>query len=70
MIYSESLEKAASIAKKTIDDLAEEKIAANPQNFTVWFDQLTGRNPELTRFIDRAREQGLEFSPDQMQKNL
>lgn len=68
MIYSESLEKAASIAKKTIDDLAEEKIAANPQNFTVWFDQLTGRNPELTRFIDRAREQGLEFSPDQMQK--
>jgi len=68
VIYSESLEKAASIAKETIDDLAEEKIVANPQNFAIWFDQLTGRNPELTRFIDRAREQGLEFSPDQMQK--
>ena len=68
MIYSESLEKAASIAKETIDDLAEEKIVANPQNFAIWFDQLTGRNPELTRIIDRAREQGLEFSPDQMQK--
>jgi diguanylate cyclase len=68
VIYSESLEKASSIADEAIGDLAREKIAANPQNFAIWFDQLAGHNPELTRFIDRAREQELEFSPNLMRK--
>ena len=68
MIYSETPDKAAEIAQQAMEELASERIAPNPQNFTIWFDQLAGRNPELTRFIDRAREQGLEFSPDQMRK--
>jgi diguanylate cyclase len=67
-MYSESLEKASSIAEQKIEDLAQEKIVANPQNFTIWFDQLARHNPELTRFIDRARDQELEFSPAQMRK--
>ncbi|MBK19768.1 MAG: GGDEF domain-containing protein [Rhodospirillaceae bacterium] len=66
MIYSEPIEKAAEIAKQTIEELASERIPPNPQNYTVWFDHLSGRNPALMRFIDRAKEKELDFSPEQM----
>ncbi len=66
MIYSETVQKASEIAQQTMDELASEKIAPNPQNYTIWFDQISGRNPALMRFIDRAKEKGIEFSPERL----
>ena len=51
-----------------MEELASEKIAANPQNFTIWFDHVSGRNPALMRFIDRAKEKGIEFSPEHLRE--
>ncbi len=68
MIYSEPTHKASEIAQQTIAELASESIAPNPQNFTIWFDILSGRNPALIRFIDRAKEKGIEFSPERLRE--
>ena len=51
-----------------MDELAREQIAPNPQNYTIWFDHLSGRNPALMRFIDRANEKGIEFSPERLRE--
>jgi len=68
VIYSEPTHKASEIAQQTIAELASESIAPNPQNFTIWFDIWSGRNPALMRFIDRAKEKGIEFSPERLRE--
>jgi hypothetical protein len=68
LIYSELTHKAAEIAQQVMEELTDESIAHNPQNFTIWCDHLSGRNPALMRFIDRAKEKGVEFSPERLQE--
>ena len=63
MIYSESLQKAAEIAKKALAELKANDVPANPQNFSIWYEYEAGRNPELASFIDRARDQGEKLTP-------
>jgi len=63
VIYPETQEQAEEVARKTLAALAANELPPNPQNFTIWYEYQTDRNPALAAFIDRAREKGLKLTP-------
>ena len=67
VIYSETSEEAAKIAASAIAEMATESIPANPQNFAIWFEYISGRNPALARYIEKAREKGIRLTPERHQ---
>lgn len=62
MIYPETQSEAATIAEKALAELAAEGVPPNPQNFAIWFEYVSGRNPALVRYIDMARERRVKLS--------
>jgi len=63
VIYPETLERAAEIADKALEELRANEVPSNPQNFSIWYEYESGRNPALVNFVDRAREKGLKLTP-------
>jgi len=64
VIYPETQTEAAKIGRQALEELDAEKVAPNPQNYVIWFEYLTGRNPALTRYIDRAREKKVRLTAE------
>ena len=55
MIYPETQPEASKIAEMALKELQSEGVAPNSQNYVIWFEYLSGRNPALVRYIDLAR---------------
>lgn len=64
MIYTETTAEAAKIAERALAEMLSEEIPPNPQNYAIWFEYLTGRNPALVRYIDKAREKQLKLTAE------
>lgn len=64
MIYPETKTEAARIAESALKELEFEGVAPNPQNYVIWFEYLTGRNPALVRYIDKAREKKVKLTAE------
>jgi diguanylate cyclase len=64
VIYTENREQAAGIAATALAEMASEGAPPNPQNFSIWYDFLTNRNPALVRYINRARERKLKLNAE------
>lgn len=62
MIYPETQSEASRIAEAALRELKAEGVAPNPQNYAIWFEYLSGRNPALARYIDKAREKKLKLT--------
>lgn len=64
MIYPETKSEASKIAEMALKELEAEGVAPNPQNYVIWFEYLTGRNPALVRYVDKAREKNLKLTAE------
>lgn len=64
MIYPETQSEALKIAQAALEELEAEGVAPNPQNYVIWFEYLTGRNPALVRYIDKAREKKFKLTAE------
>lgn len=64
MIYPETRTEAAKIAESALKELDAEGVPPNPQNYVIWFEYLTGRNPALVRYIDRARDKKFKLTAE------
>lgn len=53
MKYPESISTAAQYLKKTIPHLVNNKLPANPINYTLWYNYIAGHIPELSRALDQ-----------------
>jgi diguanylate cyclase len=62
VIYPETQSEASKVAKAALEELETEGVAPNPQNFVIWFEYLSGRNPALGRYIDLAREKKVKLT--------
>ena len=62
MIYPETQSEALKIAEAALRELKTEGVAPNPQNYVIWFEYLTGRNPALVRYIEKAREKKVKLT--------
>lgn len=50
--YSESKKEAAKYAVAAIERMAELGITANPQNYTIWYVYMSGRDPSFVAHVD------------------
>lgn len=58
MAFNEDIARAADLARRAMQRLAEERLAPNPENFTIWYAYYSGQFPDLTRAIDLAQRDG------------
>ncbi|MBP2293483.1 GGDEF domain-containing protein [Azospirillum rugosum] len=58
----EDFEKARDLAGRAMDRMLADKLAPNPENFTLWYAYFGGQLPDLTRAIDIARRDGITLS--------
>jgi diguanylate cyclase len=54
-VYVETSDKAHACASAAIASIAECGLEVDPQNFSVWYEYHSGRNPDLARIIDLYR---------------
>lgn len=52
MQYSESNDRAFALAQQAFEQMQKIGIAANPNNFTIWFHYFAGTYPDLKRTLD------------------
>ncbi len=69
MQYLESSEQSVEYLRRVIPLISKHKIKANPINYTIWYEYISGNNEKLAREIDRLREKGTLFS-DQLCEKL
>lgn len=58
MGFNEDIARAADLARRAMQRLAEERLAPNPENFTIWYAYFSGQFPDLSRAIDLAQRDG------------
>ena len=61
MLYAESEPTAAEFARRAMDKMAEYGVAANPVNFTIWYNYCSGQVPGLQQALDTIISSGADF---------
>lgn len=64
MPYPESFEKSNEYLRMVLKYLGQFQIPPNPFSYTVWYEYVSGRNPELTEAIDKLIANGTSFTPE------
>lgn len=54
MTYTENSPKAGEFLRLTLGFLAKYNLSANPVNYTVWYEYVSGKNLKLKRAMDRV----------------
>ena len=67
MNYTESSPKAGEFLRLTLSFLAKYSLAANPVNYTVWYEYVSGKNLKLKQAVDRVMENNLPLTNDQIE---
>ena len=58
------LDQARHCADAALGMMARQDIPPQPENFSVWYAYVSGRNPELTEAINEILRRGAGFSPE------
>ena len=59
--HPDDIRVAAETAEKAIGLMMSHRVPSTPQNFTVWYTYVSGREPDLVRAIDLMLEKKAEF---------
>lgn len=69
MYYSETKEKTGEYLRLALNQMMQHGVPANPVNYTVWYEYVTGNNAKLTSAIDYSKKQAKPLN-DQLHKHL
>ncbi len=58
----DSFEQSSAFAKSALTQMTKHAVVPTPNNFIVWYNHVSGRNPELSRMIAILIDNGLEFN--------
>ena len=64
MHYPETPETASKYALSALKRMKEEGIAANPRNFTIWYEYFAGKNDNLKKSLDTLRAENSTISEE------
>ena len=64
MHYPETPETASKYALSALKRMREEGIAANPRNFTIWYEYFAGKNDNLKKSLDTLRAENSTISEE------
>lgn len=54
MTYTEAKEQAGEFLRLSLNYLAKYDLPANPVNYTIWYEYVSGKNPKLKKAIDKS----------------
>jgi diguanylate cyclase len=61
--FETSLDDSVQVLRKVLPMMTRQGVPTIPQNYAVWFDFVTDKNPDLRRELDRRIREGVEFTP-------
>lgn len=62
--YPETVEESGAFLRQALKEIASYNLAYTPIAYAVWYEYVTGRNPELIREMDQARKTANAISDD------
>lgn len=62
MASTDDFEKASGFAAQAMERMLADRLAPNPENFTLWYAYFGGQLPDLSRAIDIAQRDGATLS--------
>ena len=66
-MYTEDTARAGEYLRLTLSSLAKHNLMANPVNYTVWYDAVSGKNNKLKRVLDQMVESGEPLNDQNVQ---
>lgn len=67
MTYTENTPKAGEYLRLTLAGLARHNLSANPVNYTVWYDAVSGKNLKLKKALDQLIASGQPLTNKKLQ---
>ncbi|MCG8683641.1 MAG: GGDEF domain-containing protein [Desulfobacterales bacterium] len=67
MNYTESSPKAGEFLRLTLGFLAKYNLSANPVNYTVWYEYVSGKNLKLKQALDRMIDNNVPLTNKQIE---
>ena len=64
----DSVEQASEFGREALELMAEHGVAPHPENFTVWYDYVAGRKPELAKALDVLISNKVELTEGRSQE--
>jgi len=64
--YSESVEEATQIARAALPLASQFAVPANPVNYAVLYEYVSGQNPQLTEALDQLRKNAKDLTAEQV----
>jgi len=61
--FETSLDDSVQLLRKVLPMMTRQGVPTIPQNYAVWFDFVSDKNPELRRELDRRIRDGVQFTP-------
>jgi diguanylate cyclase len=61
--FETSLDDSVQVLRKVLPMMTRQGVPTIPQNYAVWFDFVTDKNPDLRRELDRRIREGVQFTP-------
>lgn len=63
-VYEGDSRPVVETAKKVLTRMSQMRVPVTPENYHVWFEHISGANPELSSVIDERIRNGQPFSED------
>ena len=64
MRHTDSLGQAKEFGHEAIRLMEQHGVAPHPDNFTIWYDYVSGSRPEVTKALDAMIAEGVEFNAE------
>lgn len=61
--FETSLDDSVQLLRKVLPMMTRQGVPTIPQNYAVWFDFVSDKNPDLRRELDRRIRDGVQFTP-------
>jgi len=62
MIFHDSVDQAVEYGQAALEGMIKRKIPATPDNYTIWYAHVSGREPDLSRMISILEDNDQEFT--------
>ncbi len=62
--HSSNLNQAIVLLKRTLPEMSKRRVPVTPENYTVWYEYITGNNPQLAKAINSHIAANLTFTDE------
>lgn len=60
----EAIKASVKYLRSAVSKIQELAVAATPENYSIWYDYYSGRNPSLAKMVDAYMDGGGDYNPE------